>query len=137
MKRIFGILALDMDGSSWILDRIEPHVAIRLKQLFPRIAKSTTSKFKFPNDPQHCADLDWFCRRYPMEMQASHRAKLSRGRIAYENTQTELVQIYSPEYQPPSYTGIRDGFSLRPYQVQAIQKATENKIRLFGSEGKA
>lgn len=50
MFRTYGNLCLKDDGKAWVMSCIEPHVAIRLKQLFPRIAKSQTDNFIFAND---------------------------------------------------------------------------------------
>lgn len=39
MRRTFGELRLIKDGKAWEVSRLEPHVAIRFKQLFPRVPK--------------------------------------------------------------------------------------------------
>lgn len=119
-KRTYGSLALTPDRKKWIMEELEPHVAIRLKHLFPRISKTQTCDFTFPNDPIHCADLDWFIDRYPLAMSAGDRKSLTKGRKTYESTQAELERIFTPEYQPSPFLGLRPGKAIRPYQGQAI-----------------
>ena len=133
-KRTYGKLALKPDGKAWRMTGIPPHVAIRLKQLFPRLAKSATDKFEFPNDDAHCADLDWFCSRYPLAMPDGHPATLASGRHAFEQTQAELEHILTPDYSPPACVGLRAGQSIRPYQGQAVEVLRRRKGLLLGDD---
>jgi len=121
MKRTYGQLTLAADAKNWLMTGLEPHVAIRLKQLFPRISKSSTDNFLFPNDDTHCADLDWFCSRYPLQMPEGHPDTLRAGRLAFEETQAELDRILTPTYKPLTYVGLKAGQVIRPYQAQAIE----------------
>jgi len=75
MNRSYGHLAL-VDGSQWVMRGVAPHVAIRLKQLFPRIPKWVTGEYFFPNDLAHCADLSWFTTRYPLTGACRDKAKI-------------------------------------------------------------
>lgn len=119
-SRTYGSMALSADRKAWIMNDLEPHVAIRLKHIFPRIPKSQTKDFTFPNDPIHCADLDWFIDRYPLSISAGDRIILSKGRKSYEKTQAELERIFTPDYQPSPFVGLKPGKQIRPYQSQAI-----------------
>ncbi|CAM4113738.1 hypothetical protein VRRI112168_14970 [Vreelandella rituensis] len=69
---------------------LAPHVAIRLKQLFPRIAKGQSKGFTFPNDTLHCADLAWFVSRYPMAMSLDDQLSLDGGRAQFEGEQAAM-----------------------------------------------
>lgn len=121
MKRYYGKLTLEDDAKNWVITGLEPHVAIRLKQIFPRVSKSSTDHFCFPNDDQHCADLDWFCSRYPLQMPDGQPQTLQLGRLAFEETQAELGRIMMPTFKPQAYVGLKEGRAIRPYQAQAIE----------------
>ena len=64
----YGKLAF-VDGV-WTISEIPPHVAIKLKSLFPKIPKTQVGVFEFKDTGEICADLDWFMNRYPLEMSA-------------------------------------------------------------------
>ncbi|AJG18792.1 DEAD/DEAH box helicase [Cupriavidus basilensis] len=113
---------------------LEPHVAIRLKHIFPRIPKAQTDDFVFPNDQAHCADLDWFCSRYPLAMSDGDVVSLRGGRLEFEATQAELERILTPDYVPPAYLGLRPGQVVRPYQGQAVEVALRRKGLLLGDD---
>src|SRR5690606_14741167 len=61
--KTYGALALD--GKSWTMTGAPAHVAIRLKQNFPRLRKDDPGPFVFPDSDETRADLDWFLKRYP------------------------------------------------------------------------
>src|SRR2546425_12073711 len=134
MMRSYGTLQLVPGGQQWVMSGIEPHVAIRLKQLFPRIAKSTTDHFLFPNDEPHRADLDWFCQRYPLRMPDGQPDTLRTGRLAFEETQAELERILTPTYAPLAYLGLKHGQVVRPYQAQAIEVLRRRRGLLLGDD---
>lgn len=113
---------------------IPPHIAIRLKQLFPRIPKQQTGTFIFPNDNNHCADLSWFIHRYPMAMTENDRLELSGGKTLFENNQTRMEEILRPDYCPPSRAGLKDGQVIRLYQAQAIDICLARGSLLLGDD---
>jgi hypothetical protein len=132
-RRTYGKLHLT-PRNQWLMHRIEPHVAIKLKQLFPRIEKGRTDNFTFPNDQPTCADLAWFCSRYPMEMPAGELEMLEAGRAAFEDTMAEMDRILMPDYVPPAYAGLRDGQAIRLYQSQAIELWRRRRSLLLGDD---
>ena len=125
---------LELVGDTWVLRDIPPHVAIRLKQIFPRISKSSVSPFCFPADSVHAADLSWFLDRYPMEMAAEDEVALETGRTGYERQQDELERILAPGYSPPDYVGFREGSGLRNYQAQSNEVLRRRRAQLLGDE---
>ena len=129
--RTYGKLHLT-PSNQWVMTGIEPHVAIKLKQLFPRIDKAQTDKFRFHNDLPTCADLHWFTTRYPMEMPAGEYVMLERGRDAFEQSLADMERILSVDYKPQEYTGLREGQEIRPYQSQAIEVLRRRKALLLG-----
>lgn len=130
--RTYGNIQRQAGGKQWLMTSLEPHVAIRLKHLFPHIPKGQVDDFLFPGDPQTCADLDWFASRYPLRISPGDMRALRAGRRAFESTQAELEQILTPAYCPPSYIGLRPGEEIRPYQSQAIEIVRRRGSLLLG-----
>lgn len=113
----YGVLTLDERG--WLLSDVAPHVAIRLKAIFPAIPKWQTSPFRFPLDPGATADLAWFESRYHCAMSPGDRRALRRGLEFHEALAAEIGRIKADDYAPPSFAGLRDGQTVRPHQAQA------------------
>jgi len=133
--RTYGSLKLVEDGTKWQLSDLEPHVAIRLKQLFPRVPKNSTGPFLFPRDLMHAADLIWFDSRYRLLTSASDREALVSGKLDFDLQQAELERILMPDYVGPALLGIRDGEEVRNYQIQAVELLRRRRSLLLGDEG--
>jgi len=133
--RTYGDIWLDKNLDAWLLDNIEPHVSLRLKQLFPRIPKTATCPYRLQNEPMMAADLDWFMSRYPLKIDAEDSAALKGQRLLFEQQQAELERILLPDYTPPAYIGIRPGQKVRHYQAQAIEILRARRALLLGDEG--
>ena len=65
MAKIYGTIELK-DGR-WALTA-DPHVLIRVKQVFGRVSKGEFGTVHLMNSPETCRDLEWFCQRYPLEV---------------------------------------------------------------------
>jgi SNF2 family DNA or RNA helicase len=133
--RTYGNLALVDGGTAWEMSHLEPHVAIRLKHLFPRVPKGATGPFRFPRDLTHAADLDWFVDRYPLSMSAKDRKALTAGRRSFTQLRAEMERILTPEFVAPPILGLREGEVIRLYQMQAIELLRRRKSLLLGDEG--
>ncbi|OLO05237.1 DEAD/DEAH box helicase [Salinicola socius] len=132
MTKIYGTLRRTGDG--WQMSDVPPHVAIRLKQLFPRVPKHQTGTFNFPADTQQCADLSWFLQRYPMAMSLDDQVSLDGGRAQYEQSQAEMETILRPDYRPSERQGLRPGQIVRPYQGQAVDLCLARRALLLGDD---
>lgn len=135
MRRTFGELRLIKDGKAWEVSRLEPHVAIRFKQLFPRVPKQSAGPFELPRDLMVAADLEWFLARYPLHMTVEDQAALLAGKALFDVQQAELERILLPDYVPPAILGLREGEVIRHYQQQAIQLLRRRRGLLLGDEG--
>lgn len=133
--RTYGALQLVDNATAWELSRLEPHVAIRLKQLFPRVPKQSAGPFRFPRDLMHAADLDWFLTRYPLAMSEHDREALTGGKLAFDVQQAEMERILMPDYAPPPIAGLREGQVVRHYQMQAVELHRRRRSLLLGDEG--
>jgi len=132
--RTYGKLRL-VEAGQWEMSALEPHVAIRLKHLFPRVPKQSAGPFHFPQDLITAADLDWFMARYPLAMTPADRNVLAAGRLDFELQQAELERILLPDYAPPLMLGLREGQQIRHYQSQAIELLRRRRALLLGDEG--
>jgi len=134
--RTFGRLELWRTGGAtgWLLADLEPHVVIRLKQLFPSVPKASPPPYRLPSDPMTSADLDWFTSRYPLAASAADLAELKARRAAFDSNQAEMERILSADYQPPLLTGLREGMAIRPYQAQAVEILSLSGGLLCGDE---
>lgn len=133
MKRLYGTLSLTPD-KKWLLKDIPPHVAIVLKQVFHRIAKTQVKEFHFPCDEFHGKKLEWFSQMYPFDMSPSDAAVLKKFKKAYERNQSIMEDILLPDFKADPYTGLQPGMSLRPYQSQIIELVLRRKGLLCGDD---
>jgi hypothetical protein len=121
-------------GDRWLLSDVAPHVAIRLKHIFPRIPREATSPFSLSADRPTAADLHWFMQRYPLAISDQDLAEMQEVRLAYGDDQARLETIFTPDWRPPALVGIKDGQVLRPYQQQAVAMLGDAKGLLLGDE---
>jgi len=127
-QRTYGTIELTAAGAghqhnTWTITEIEPHVAIRLKQVFPRIAKTARPPFRLTGGPQLDADLQWFLARYPMRIDTAAASAMAERKTLFELGQAELGHILSTTWRPPSVGGFRGNQRPYDYQVQAAELA--------------
>lgn len=136
VARTYGTMRYvsDIRTPHWILDGVEPHVAIRLKQLFPKIPKQSTGPFTLPADLVTAADLYWFVSRYPLCMNDADSQRLNADKDGFDQRQSQMEQILLPDCTLPEITGLRSGQVLRHYQLQAVEIIRHRKSLLLGDE---
>lgn len=132
--RTYGALAYLKDADNWVMTGVPPHVAIRLKQIFPRIPKTSTNPFRFDNTTAICADLCWFMDRYPMAMSDDDAGRVRGGKQSFETSQTEIERVLSGEYLPAALVGLREGQVVRPYQAQFGEVWIRSKRMVLGDD---
>ncbi len=116
----------------WLLSDVPPHVAIRLKSMFPRIPKHQTVVFDLPNTTSMCADILWFLQRYDMEISEVDRALLLNGGEQFEKDRLATEQILMPDWVPPEKHGFRPGKDAYLMQKQAAELWIKKKGLLIG-----
>ncbi|MEN5084280.1 SNF2-related protein [Bosea sp. TWI1241] len=107
-------------GGRWVMSGAPPHVALKLKAMFPAIRKDQVESFGFRDTPEVCADLDWFTQRYPMAMSAQDRKRLRTGKASFQRSRDEIEAILLPQWTPPPGHGLREGRALYHGQAQAV-----------------
>ncbi|HWJ71894.1 MAG TPA: SNF2-related protein [Kaistia sp.] len=128
--------ALRRCDDRWIIDRAEPHVSIRLKQLFPRIPKSAVPPYSLPADPLTSADIEWFTTRYAFEIASDDLGELKARKELFHRNAGELDAILLPDWQPrEGGVGLRDGQTGRQYQHQAVEVVMRRGSLLLGDVG--
>src|SRR3954467_11641964 len=98
--RTYGGISLAPDREYWIIERAEPHVSIRLKQLFPSIPKAAVPPYSLPHNSVTDTDLHWFMQRYPLAISAADRQSMAEGRESFLQRQAEMERILMPDYVP-------------------------------------
>ncbi len=134
MKHAKTYGAMTTTPTSYVITAVQPHVAIRLKHIFPKIPKGSGPPYKFRRDDQTAADLSWFLQRYPMAAEQRTLIDIERRRRAYEEEAAEIERIFLPEYVAPDYAGLREGSELRDYQKRAIELLRRSRGLMLGDD---
>lgn len=129
--KTYGHLALDRDRAEWVFTDLEPHVAIALKRLFPKVPV-TSHLIRLGDSDDTRADLDWFMHRYPLA-HAEHQA-ISEAMIRMADKIAERERILLPDWKPPAAVSFRPGYAPYLYQSQAARVAVANPGLLLGDD---
>lgn len=116
----YGQLEFNRKNKTWVISKLLPHVAIRFKQLFPGIRKSSTDPFDLQDTLDNASDIAWFTQRYPFEVSKADLNYLKKRTKAHKTLVKEARNVLSVEYAPTERAGLKDGQSLRWYQLQAL-----------------
>lgn len=116
--RTYG--TLERRGLKWVIPELEPHVRIRLKQVFPKIPKAAVPPFLLPCDPPTSADLAWFMSRYPLACDDDTAAAVAGGAAEFAQRQAEAERILAPDYRPRGDVRLRPGKALRLHQASNV-----------------
>ena len=120
ITRTYGNLAFSAEKQQWVIERLEPHVALRFKQLFPRVPKHSAGPFQLNANLDTAADLQWFLKRYPLEVQADDVELLESHASSFYYEQAEAERILLPDWKPTLRPGLLPGQHHREYQLQAL-----------------
>lgn len=112
----FKQVIVDNGRYVWQIDKAEPHICIRLKHLFPKIAKNSVVPFKLEANDETAADIAWFMERYPMDITEKDWERLTVQKQSFFDYRAETEAILMPEYVPRE-TILKDGKSGRHYQL--------------------
>jgi SNF2 family DNA or RNA helicase len=114
---------IELRGNHWEIT-CEPHVALRLKRVFAKVAKGSFGKISISNTPENCLELEWFLGRYPLEV-IGGGDELRSGAEAHRDTERAIAETMSPDYVAPSFE-----LALPPREYQKI--AAELALRTGG-----
>lgn len=130
--RTFGRLFLNPSTNSWVIEKAEPHVCIKLKNIFQKLSKTAVT-FHFDNTPDNCSDILWFTQRYPLEISDADLSKLKKGKKEYDRKMEDMERIFLPEYQPRKIE-LNEGFQVRHYQATASDYFLQAQKMLLGDD---
>lgn len=128
--RTYGRLSRTGAGA-WRIEDVPPHISMRLKQIFPRIARTAVPPFDLTDSDSICADLIWFTSRYPLTITSADLAHLRAQKTLFEDSREAFERIMLPDFKPRTSVGFRDGMQPYPYQAQAIEIAKLRKRLLL------
>ena len=117
--RTYGSLTLDR--GAWLVGELEPHVAIKIKAVFPQLPKASRGPFRLGRDAQAAADLAWFTSRYPLRMSDDAAQALADGKRQFESTQAEVGRIMALDYTPPLFDLLQPGQQVRTHQARSAE----------------
>lgn len=120
------------DGQIYV-NEAQPHICIKLKALFKKIAVGQSQPFKFKNTPENCNDLLWFMERYPLEMSSKDTAAFKRQKKVHKNTMNALEAILLPDYKPATAI-LNEGKAARNYQLTGRDIFLSRKRLLNGDD---
>lgn len=119
-SRTYGNLSFSSIKEQWVVEKLEPHVALRFKQLFPRVPKHSAGPFHLNANTDTAADLKWFMERYPLATSFEDGKLLEEHTYIFYRNQAEAERIFLPDWSPTVRPGLKAGQALRQYQLQAL-----------------
>lgn len=134
LKKTYGELSISSTGDKWVLEKVAPHVVIKLKRMFPKIPQYKTKTFTLALKKDVAFDLEWFFSRYPFSMDDETRKKLKKLNRAYAKDSNASEDILLPNYIPKGRVGLKEGQQLRQYQRVAVDFGEQNKKILLIDE---
>lgn len=129
--RTYGNLVLRRAQKEWAIDKLEPHVAIAFKRLFPKVPVTATIIIMSDTDEAR-ADLYWFMQRYPLQHDEHEAIQEGVDRLADRIAERERILL--PNWTPPETVAFRPGYAPYLYQSQAAQVALRNPGLLLGDD---
>lgn len=131
--KTYGELIYDADRDRFTILRADPHVCIKLKHTFPRLAQNSVAPFHFSNTTEICADMEWFLYRYPMLIAEATAKRITEGKEFFVQNINELEEIHMPGYVPTQVM-LKDGETARIYQLTGKQTFIKTKRLLIGDD---
>ncbi|EOX4129382.1 DEAD/DEAH box helicase [Vibrio cholerae] len=126
IKKKYG--ELQLVDNKWQITNLEPHVCIKLKNVFTRIPSHAAKVFTLQNTPDVAADLLWFIDRYPLKISSdADFQELQRQNNEFWTVQRMSEALLVPDYVPSEREGLLPGQVLRSYQRLAIDFVQLNK----------
>lgn len=117
--KAYGTLSFDGKKNEWVIAKLEPHVSLRFKQMFPRVSTSKLPPFRIAHSEDACADLQWFTLRYPLTISEADSELLNTTKDEFFHNRAATEAILLPSWKGGRTKGLRKGQSLRPYQKSA------------------
>lgn len=103
-----------------------PHVAIRIKRIFPRVQSTRTGTIIIADNPEVARDLEWLCGRWPLDMDAGTAAALEAGAKVHRDNEQAVHAILSGHRTDTA--GLREAAqATRDYQQTVVDLISVTK----------
>jgi len=117
----------------WQITEAQPHVSIKLKNIFPHISKSAIPPYNFEFNSHSCFDLLWFMERYPLEISEEELEILQAGKEDRINEINTIESILLPDYIPAPVQ-LNENEHARDYQLKGCEVFLRLKRLLLADE---
>lgn len=117
--RTYGTIEYNRKARQWLVD-CEPQVAMRLKRVFGKLAKTDHGTLWLADTIETCRDLSWFETRYPMRMPQPDRELLNQRDMQHRELCEDIGRILGSDYVPRD---VQLALPPREYQKIAIDLA--------------
>lgn len=117
---LYGEIRYNARHQKWIVDKLAPHVSLRFKSLFPRVAEGSLPPFSLTHSMDVCADLEWFMMRYPLSISDKDRQRMEGARETFYEHRAATEAILKPDWTPNPVQGLREGCTFRNKQDVAV-----------------
>lgn len=123
--------AVRFAGTSGWGVKCQPHVSLRLKRVFAKVAAGSHGEHFISDTAENARDLAWFLERYPMVVAAKDAVRLERLANEHRERQAVSERLLSGAQPPPQF---ELAVPLREYQRVAVAMALEMKGLLIADE---
>lgn len=125
-----NVVSLSADNREWLLT-LRPEVAMRFKQMFPKVSKHKTHCIHLVNSAENCRDLLWFGQRFDLEWKAEELALAEAAAQSHTDQQKRIESAVFGNIQPRNFTLHHP---LREYQASAAEVMLTVKSALLGDD---
>lgn len=126
--KTYGTAALSKQKRFWLIDA-QPHVRMKLKQVFRRIDPEEHGRLKLSATDENCRDLQWFMERFPLEVIGAE--ELERRARAYDARMETVADIMAGRVELDNTTM---AIPPREYQRQAAALVLSSGSLLLADE---
>lgn len=122
MKKYYGELSFDFKKNKWVIIKMQPHVILKLKAIFPWISINAKPPIAIHNTDNNIFDLEWLMLRYPMIMSISNKLKFKDLLNKAKGKLEEVQHLHEEEYEENDtrLLKFKNDISLRPYQQVGV-----------------
>lgn len=114
----------------WILEA-EPHVALRLKRVFPKVSKRAHGAIRITDSPETAREIEWFLSRYPLDCIDGAAAHMAEQAAKHRDQESLVADLLAGRRPPRSFNL---ALPMRDYQAVAVEMLLAQGGLLVGDE---
>jgi hypothetical protein len=108
-----------------------PHVAIKLRRVFPGAQRQRAGMFKLAASPANAFELDWFRQRYPLDIDEGCTARFRQLINIEKRKLASLEEVSRTDYTPREF---ELALPPRVYQREAADRALRTRQLLIADD---